>query len=153
MSASKSKEEYESCSSCGVNSWKEVHKEGCAVGQMTFDRKGKPIPMGEWARICSEEEREIGKAEMADGVVISTVYIGLDAQPAGVPPRIYETAVINPKKEKGNVLYTWRHTSAEDAIEAHKKVVKAWTKMFAEKAVLKKAEGESEAKDPQNQKK
>jgi len=78
----------------------------------------------EWASDCQKPKLKIVKQEnLANGVRVSTVWLGLDHSFSEKRPQIFETMVFfsGYKDEE-----CWHYATEEEAIRAHKMLVKKW---------------------------
>lgn len=100
-----------------------------------YDMEGNPIPGGalEWAKMFEDtENRRVGRDEPARGIVVSTVWLGLDHRWGYGPPLIYETMIFGGRFEDDE--YQVRYSTREEALAGHKHAVRiAWT--FRDKLV------------------
>lgn len=62
---------------------------------MYYDRQGQPIAdVLEWARLMEVDENKfVEQTEIAPGILVSTVWLGIDHSLLGSPPLIFETLI------------------------------------------------------------
>jgi hypothetical protein len=82
--------------------------------RLTEDKKVVPVEMLEWAR-AFEKDRLIKKTELDNGVLVSTVFLGLDHQYGNGPPLVFETMIFG----TGGDEYQTRCSTYEQALEMH----------------------------------
>lgn len=82
-----------------------------------------PVPVDdvlEWARWWEQNDRVVFQEEISAGVLVSTVFLGLDHNFSGKgPPLLFETMIF--RDGKGDEEWRW-HTWLE-AEEGHRRVV------------------------------
>lgn len=88
-----------------------------------FDRDGRPLELLEWAQLFEDDEyRKVAYTEVADGVAVSTIWVGM----GGSLGRLFETVVFvtldAPKRCLGREL--WR-----EGVEEHR-----WPTLHAARA-------------------
>lgn len=76
----------------------------------------EPCDMMTWAIWMERGNRRIARSEK-DGVVVSTVFLGLDHSFGGAVPILYETMISGGANDR----YQEQYTNKEDAIAGHKK--------------------------------
>lgn len=63
-------------------------------GPRFFDRTGRRIDLARWAELSDDEDyRRVGLDAPSPAVSVSTVWLGLDHDPFGGAPQIFETLV------------------------------------------------------------
>jgi len=96
-----------------------------------FDRAGRRIGRDEWAtRFEDLAYKRIGYDEL-DGVVVSTVWIGMDMSYAERPPLIFETMVFS-DRDTLSTLYCQRYATEEGASTGHREVAALVSALGAE---------------------
>ena len=75
--------------------------------------------MLEWARWMEEEDNLIKKTTIANEIVISTIFLGLDHSFGKGDPILFETMVSGGKYDQ----YQERYCTIDTAEEGHRKVV------------------------------
>jgi hypothetical protein len=83
--------------------------------------EGEPVPEPDliaWARWLETSHRQIALDTIA-GVLVSTVFLGLDHAFGGATPILWETMIFGGEHHE----YQERYTSREDAIAGHAKAV------------------------------
>jgi len=89
-----------------------------------YDRQGKP--MGEvlaWAKKLEDPTYKlVAKTELPNGVMISTVWLGLDHSFRKRPPLIFETMVFGENAAQGD-QYQERYTTEALALIGHQTAV------------------------------
>jgi hypothetical protein len=82
-----------------------------------YDWEGRPIDRETWSRLF-EDERHIGADDLDDGVMVSTVWLGISTSLSD-PPLIFETMVFGgPFNER-----TWRWATEAEARAGHREIV------------------------------
>ena len=86
---------------------------------------GQPVPCDnvlEWAQWfeTSDETRRIERTQIAEGVEVSTVFMGLDHSFGEGPPLLYETMVFGGRLDEE----TERYSTVKHALEGHDQMVK-----------------------------
>ncbi len=89
----------------------------------TLDADGRPQPtddLMEWARWFEEigDKRVVARTELADEVVVSTVFLGMDHQWGDGPPLLFETMVFGGRWDESQ----WRWPTRESALAAHDRI-------------------------------
>lgn len=88
-----------------------------------YNRDGDPIGMDEWMLLRRGENEgywRVGESE-ADGVRVSTVWLGMDHQWGDGPPLIFETMVFEgPHDEQ-----MWRWSTEMEALAGHAEIASA----------------------------
>jgi hypothetical protein len=83
-----------------------------------YDMQGKPVTLVEWAENGIEQ---IARDER-DGILVSTVHLGLNHQYGDGPPLIFETMIFWPDGDDHDE-YQERYSTREEALEGHKTAV------------------------------
>jgi hypothetical protein len=91
---------------------------------IAFDKDGYPIDPLEWGILMNDREySQIGETYIAGAVRVSTVWLGINHNFSGGPPKTFETMFF------GGPLDCWtfgRYTTEGAAKEAHDLAVKMW---------------------------
>lgn len=83
-----------------------------------FNAEGEPISVQEWGALMESRDYRIVKVTEINGIVVSTVWLGLDHNFIGDgPPLIFETMVFRPGERGGELIY--RYTTHEQAERGH----------------------------------
>jgi hypothetical protein len=83
-----------------------------------YDRQGKPIGLGTWARRFHDENyKRILATQLSAGIWVSTVWMGLDHGFGRGPPIIFETMVFRHDDASGEEQY--RYATEAEAREGH----------------------------------
>ena len=90
-------------------------------------RDGTPCTLEEFARRFEDPlEREVWTSELADGVMVSTIWLGINHSFGDGPPRLFETAVFHGMKQiRANLAR--RYSTEAEARAGHAAVVAALT--------------------------
>jgi hypothetical protein len=92
-----------------------------------YDRDGKPMDMMAWARTFEDNAyRTVEQTDLPNGVLVSTVWLGLDHQFGDGPPLIFETMVFG-DRESGRDLAQERYSTLDEARAGHAAMVKEWS--------------------------
>ena len=91
-------------------------------GWYTIDENGKhqPATIDEYSAWDVGGKRQIARDELADGVTVSTVFLGLDHQFGNGPPLLYETMIFGGPHDQ----WQDRYTSRKDAERGHRAAVR-----------------------------
>jgi hypothetical protein len=74
-----------------------------------------------WSKMFENvDNRTVAKTEVAAGIVVSTVFLGLDHQIGEGPPLLFETMVFNDYGDDGQ---QYRYSTWDEAEAGHKKTV------------------------------
>ena len=84
----------------------------------------QPVPCPDlltWGRWFGDADRQVARKEQ-DGVVVSTVFLGLDHSYGGGPPLLFETIVFNSDGEDQDCerCSTWEEAEAQHAAMCEK---------------------------------
>ena len=86
---------------------------------MYFDKNGKEIKVEEWGELFTEEYKRIGKTVLANGKVVSTVWLGIDHNFSGTgAPLLFETMVF-PSETEFSEEDMQRYATIEEARIGH----------------------------------
>lgn len=101
------------------------------------DDEGVPYAVPEesaqdWARTLTQEKRRVAKDEV-DGYLISTVFLGMDHRYGEGEPLLYETMVFG-ADGVGKECFMERYSTRKDALEGHKSITEAVSKLGMEGA-------------------
>lgn len=107
-----------------------------------YRRDGTPYPAGEkglleWARDFEDTDRVVARTVLPNGLVVSTVWIGLDHNFGAGPPLIFETMVFD-RYERPVNRFGWvelmregldqtRYSSEAEARVGHEKHCTLWS--------------------------
>jgi hypothetical protein len=80
----------------------------------------KVAGLEDWARRMEMTDRHVARTEVASGLIISTVFLGLDHQHFGGPPLLFETMVFNDYGDDGTQE---RYSTWEEAEAGHARIV------------------------------
>lgn len=87
-------------------------------------RTASPVLMTdilEWARWFERaENRRVAETNLPNGIMVSTVFLGLDHNFYGGPPVLWETMIFGGPHDQ----YQERYTSREAALEGHEEAVR-----------------------------
>lgn len=72
-----------------------------------------------WAKWYETAERQIARDELANGVLVSTVFLGLDHAYHSTPPILFETMIFGGEHDQ----FQDRYVTRDEAIEGHAKAV------------------------------
>jgi hypothetical protein len=130
--------------------------------QDKFRRDGTPYPEGdaglfEWAHDMENRElRRVALDKLANGVEISTVWLGLNHRYGVGRPLIFETMLFVPQKkvyyimgrrhefDREEIGEQWRYSTEEEAVLGHKMLVKKWKLFKTAEQVLSETPKERE---------
>lgn len=88
-----------------------------------YDKNGKPIDRNTWSKLFEcEKYRSVGLNEK-NGIIVSTVWLGLDHGLFEGKPLIFETMVFGGPDEVQE-----RYSTMQEAIEGHNKMVEKYHK-------------------------
>lgn len=73
----------------------------------------------EWARTFEGGERSVARTEVSPGVIVSTVFLGVDHSFGHGLPLLFETMIFR----NGNGEEQWRYSTWEEAEAGHAKAV------------------------------
>ena len=92
-----------------------------------YARDGSPITLDEWVTLSGKAEdiRRVARDVLPSGLVVSTVWLGLDHAYDGGPPLIFETMVFSSESEFAE-LDMLRYQSEAEAIAGHAAMVQRW---------------------------
>lgn len=102
---------------------------------LDVDNQAVRVTVEVWAAWFEHvENRIVAKTEALPGVVVSTVFLGLDHAFNGGPPVLWETLVFD-DYEEGNMM--WRYTSHAAAMQGHDDACELVRAMVAQRADTK----------------
>ena len=84
-----------------------------------YDRQGNPISMTEWASLLDGGENQIVARTERDGILVSTVYLGLNHAWDDGLPLIFETMIFGGDHDEEQ----WRYSTEAEALEGHQAAV------------------------------
>lgn len=76
-----------------------------------------PVPLFEWAAWFASTDRIVQQDTRADGLFISTVFLGIDHSFGEGPPLLFETMVFQGKD--GREIDCQRYSTWDDALAGH----------------------------------
>jgi hypothetical protein len=97
-----------------------------------YNRKGEPIELMKWARLFENIDYKVVQQDQLPGVLVSTVWLGLDHSFGGTTPLIFETMTF-PTAESGLEQEQDRYSTEREAREGHARI------LAAARAALEKA--------------
>lgn len=86
------------------------------------DKKPLAVTLEEWARrFCEDgDDRRVARDELAGGVSVSTVFLGIDHNFSDVgPPVLFETMIFGGPHDEEQ----WRYTTWNEAVAGHQVAV------------------------------
>jgi hypothetical protein len=86
---------------------------------------GEPITLEQWGEIMEDVEQKVVKQDRVNGLLVSTVWLGMNHNFGEGEPLIYETMVF--PEGSWEEMYMERYTTREQAIAGHE-VALEWTK-------------------------
>ena len=99
-----------------------------------YDREGNQIDMKRFSELLGEPGYKILQQTKLGGLLISTVWIGIDMSFTGGPPVIFESMVFdqdeNKPEELGEGVETYRYCTEAEALEGHHRLVGEYTKLL-----------------------
>jgi hypothetical protein len=120
---------------------------------MFYKRDGTPYQgpdsLLQWAKDCTKLNRIVSQQKLANGILVSTVWLGIDhGFGATRRPQIFETIVFAPDKAKMNffgkdfefhaALEMLRYATEEEALLGHKMMAKKWATFKTADQILDK---------------
>lgn len=86
-----------------------------------FDRQGRPITVAEADRLLTQPGYKRVARDEIDGILVSTVWLGLDHSFGHEGPLIFETMIF----ENGPLNETcWRYATEEQAVAGHQAAIR-----------------------------
>jgi len=85
----------------------------------TLDENGNPIPVSDvlaWARWSETADRVVARDELPGGMLVSTLFLGLDHNLLGGRPLLFETMVF---AGKWSDIWTERYSTRDEALAGH----------------------------------
>tara|TARA_Y100000310_G_C20447834_1_gene699269 strand:- start:545 stop:853 length:309 start_codon:yes stop_codon:yes gene_type:complete len=91
---------------------------------MYYDKNGKSLEVMEWAKKLEDFDYKCVKKDiLKNGIVVSTVWLGLDHNIIEQgSPLIFETMVF-PKEGESSELDVDRYSTEEEALNGHQKMI------------------------------
>lgn len=89
-----------------------------------LDDNGNPVAEPNhlaWAMWFQTAERQVARVELPDGIVVSTVFLGIDHNFGDGPPHLFETMVFGGEHDQAQV----RYATKAGALVGHAAAVKA----------------------------
>lgn len=91
-----------------------------------YDRQGRPCSMRRWQELVGGENRVIAQTRFANGILVSTVYLGLiHGEDSSGRPLIFETMVFHPSTGSQDQACR-RYASELEAKAGHLAMVAEW---------------------------
>lgn len=85
-----------------------------------FDRQGNPLTTDEWiGMLANDDNKRVAYDEAADGVDVSTVWLGLNHRFGDGPPLIFETMIFGGDHDQEQ----WRYSTEAEALAGHARAV------------------------------
>jgi hypothetical protein len=75
--------------------------------------------LAEWARAFEATERVVARTEIEPGILVSTVFLGIDHSFGHGLPLVFETMIFR----GGNGEEQWRYSTWEEAVAGHERAV------------------------------
>lgn len=94
-----------------------------------YDFNGNEITLEEWTVLFDDKTKRRVDHTIVHGYRVSTIFLGMNHQWGDGPPLIYETMVFPP--DDWGEVYGERHTTWDEAQEAHNRIVKDIAPEFA----------------------
>lgn len=88
--------------------------------KLTSDHKTVPCDMMEWAASFKDHEHWIVGKDTIDGVLISTVFLGMDHNWGGGYPLLFETMIFGGERDQ----YQERCSTWDEAVKMHEAAVR-----------------------------
>lgn len=88
------------------------------TGRYILDTEGEPVACDDlvaWSLWMATANRGVARGEPVPGVLVSTVFLGIDHSHLGGPPVLWETMILGFKNDE----YQERYTSKADALAGH----------------------------------
>ena len=96
---------------------------------MYYDKQGKKLTMLEHIELFGNEAYgQVGKTELPDGSIVSTVWMGIDHGFVPGEPVIFETMVFD---KTGESVECRRYSTEAEAKAGHTQAVKAWAMILS----------------------
>lgn len=96
---------------------------------MWFDKQGKPLKMGEWARLFEHTEyRRVERTVFINNAEISTIWVGIHFS-AHKDPYLFETSIWHPNAKRWDTVAKYK--TLEDAKKGHAAKVKEMQETYA----------------------
>lgn len=85
---------------------------------------GEPVPepdVAAWSRWMEEsrEDRVLARTMIGNGVVVSTVFLGIDHSWTGANPILYETMIFGGEHDQDQ----WRYATLDEAVLGHQAAI------------------------------
>jgi hypothetical protein len=91
-----------------------------------YNVEGEPISVDEWGRLMENREYQVVRqTRLADGSLVSTVWLGLDHNWGDGQPLIFETMVFTDRGTTDG--QQWRYATYHGALAGHEAIVKRLT--------------------------
>lgn len=76
-----------------------------------------------WAKWLESANRVVKKTKVANGVEVSTVFLGIDHQFGGGDPLLFETMIFGGERDS----FQYRYSTWDEALKAHETIVKEFS--------------------------
>ena len=86
-----------------------------------YDPNGNMITLIDWVNIWKKTDRVVAKTTLTNGIVVSTVYLGVNHRWGAGPPLIYETMTFGPDE-----MDMERYSTRAEAEAGHAEMVAKW---------------------------
>ena len=91
-------------------------------GLALYNKQGNAITMEEWPELLRDENYKIvAQTNVADGIFVSTVWLGLDHNFRGGRPLIFETMAFS---REGESMYCERYSTLAQAEKGHRRLLR-----------------------------
>jgi hypothetical protein len=94
-----------------------------------YDRQGKPMDHDDWAdKLRHAEYRRVASTVLANGMLVSTTWFGLDCGDNSGAPLIFETNVYDSEdEERRSCVQCKQYSTEQEALAGHKRSVDWWS--------------------------
>lgn len=91
-----------------------------------YDKIGKSIDAETYSELFDNYEyKRVARDVLPNGYVVSTVWLGMDHNPDGGKPHIFETMVF-PSEDNFMDMACYRYSNEQDALDGHADAVDRW---------------------------
>lgn len=80
----------------------------------------KEVDLMTWAQWIEQRKNKVARTRVKNGVLISTIFLGLDHQYGDGPPLLFETMIFGGENDG----YQSRYSTWEEAEDGHKSAIK-----------------------------
>lgn len=87
-----------------------------------YDRQGRPLDLGSWSQLLTDEDYKIVARSVVNGYAVSTVWLGLDHQFGQGSPLIFETMVFATEALEDAGICE-RYSTEDEARAGHDEIV------------------------------